>query len=126
MIEGPTGRRRWPCEVKARIVAESFAAGSRVADVARRHGLQPQQVTAWRRQARAGELVLPDTEECGFAPLVLEEPPVSAEEPPLSATIEIVVETVIVRLPSDSPPARVAAIAAALRSGLTAPGKRPA
>lgn len=122
MIEGPTGRRRWPREVKARIVAESFAAGARVSDVARRHGVQPQQVTAWRRQARAGELVLPDAEDLGFATLVLEEPLVSAEGPATSAPIEIVVETVVVRLPCDSQPARIAAIAAALRSGLTAPG----
>jgi hypothetical protein len=79
-------------------------------------------VTAWRRQARAGALVLPDAEDLGFAPLVLEEPPMSAEGSTTYAVIEIVVETVVVRLPGDSPPARIAAIASALRSGLTAPG----
>lgn len=44
------------------------------------------------------------------------------ELPPTCGAIEIVVETVVVRLPGDSPPARIAAISAALRSGLTAPG----
>ena len=51
------GRRRWPLEVKLRIVAESYVPGVRVLDVAERHGLRPNQVTRWRRQHRAGELV---------------------------------------------------------------------
>lgn len=123
MVEGPTGRRNWPREVKARIVAESFAIGARVADVARRHRLQPQQVTAWRREARTGKLVLPGDEELGFASLVLDEPPAPAVVvPPGCGAIEIVVEGVVVRLPGDSTPARIAAIAAALRAGTTAPG----
>lgn len=123
MVEGPTGRRNWPREVKARIVAESFAVGATVADVARRHRLQPQQLTAWRREARAGKLMLPGDEELGFASLVLDEPPASAvEASPVCDAIEIVVEGVLVRLPGESTPARIAAIAAALRAALTAPG----
>lgn len=51
------GRRKWPLEVKLRIVAESYVPGVRVLDVAERHGLRPNQVTRWRRQHRAGELV---------------------------------------------------------------------
>ncbi len=38
VVGGPTGRRRWPDAVKARIVQESFAPGARVSAVARRHG----------------------------------------------------------------------------------------
>jgi len=37
VIEGPTGRRSWPDDVKARIVLESFEAGARVNEVARRN-----------------------------------------------------------------------------------------
>ncbi|MCE6949530.1 transposase [Cereibacter sphaeroides] len=48
VISGPTGGRQWPDEVKARIVAESFAPGVRVGDVARRHGVLPSQLTTWR------------------------------------------------------------------------------
>ena len=32
VLEGPTGRRNWPDDVKARIVAESFQEGARVTD----------------------------------------------------------------------------------------------
>ncbi|RAI42259.1 hypothetical protein CH338_00450 [Rhodoplanes elegans] len=38
-VHGQDRRRRWSGEVKARIVAESFAPGAVVSDVARRHGL---------------------------------------------------------------------------------------
>ena len=42
-------RRRWSDEVKRRIVAESCAPGAVVSDVARRHGISPQQLSAWRK-----------------------------------------------------------------------------
>jgi transposase len=42
--------------VKARIVLETHEPGAKVADVARRHGIAPQQVTTWRRLARQGKL----------------------------------------------------------------------
>ena len=45
-----TGRRRWfSKDDKARIVEETLAPGAVVSDVARRHGLTPQQVFTWRR-----------------------------------------------------------------------------
>ncbi len=48
-----TGRRRnWSAEDKSRIVAESLTSGESVCAVARRHGLSPQQLFGWRRQAR--------------------------------------------------------------------------
>lgn len=48
-----TGRRRWfSKDDKARIVKETLVPGAVVSDVARRHGLAPQQVFTWRRQAR--------------------------------------------------------------------------
>ena len=51
VITGVGGRRAWSHEDKGRIVAESFAAGANVSAVARRYGLRPQQVYAWRRLA---------------------------------------------------------------------------
>jgi transposase len=48
-----TGRRReWPPEVKAAIVAESCWGQESVSAVARRHGLDPSQLFAWRQQHR--------------------------------------------------------------------------
>ncbi len=96
-------------------MAESFEAGARVNDVALRHGVAPQQVTAWRRDARKGRLALPVDEGTPFAALVMEEPPASTPPPPPSM-IEIEAGGVLVRLAGDAPAARVAEIAAALRA----------
>ena len=74
VLEGPTGRRSWPDEVKAQIVAESFEPGVKVSAVARRHGLTPQHLTGWRRAAREGRLVLPAADEAHFAQLVVGDP----------------------------------------------------
>lgn len=57
VIEQRCGRRTWPVETKLRVVAESYVPGASVGEVARRHGLQPGQVTTWRRLYRQGELV---------------------------------------------------------------------
>jgi transposase len=46
-------RRQWPDDEKARIIVESLRPGVNVSEVARRHGLSPQQLFGWRREARA-------------------------------------------------------------------------
>jgi transposase len=56
LITGAGRRRRWSSEDKARIVVESLADGVSVSEVARRHGLSPQQLFGWRREARASFL----------------------------------------------------------------------
>ena len=71
------GRRRWPDELKAQIVAESMVPGAVVTHVAQRHGCRPQQVWDWRRMARSGELVLPMSDTPLLVPLVASEPPKS-------------------------------------------------
>jgi transposase len=45
-------RRRWTEEAKRRIVEESFAPGATASAVARRHGLSPAHLFAWRRLSR--------------------------------------------------------------------------
>ncbi len=52
LITGTGRRRRWSSDDKARILMESFAPGANVSEVARRNGLSPQQLFAWRREAR--------------------------------------------------------------------------
>ena len=128
VLEGPTGRRSWPRDVKARIVAESFQKGARVCDVARRNGVAAQHLSTWRRQARDGKLALNIPDEAAFATLVLDDKPcapkaqpvaadaiVSVPTVPATAQIEIEASGVTVRLPSDSSPKRIADIAMALR-----------
>src|SRR5437899_10760710 len=44
-------RRRWRAEDKGRIVAESYAPGAVVSEVARRHDITPQHLFAWRKAA---------------------------------------------------------------------------
>ncbi len=131
VIEGATGRRRWPDAVKARIVAESFAHGAQVNAVARRHGLSPQQLTGWRRAARDGLLAIPAAlagdigDDPGFVPLAIEErleveggTGAAADVGPDRSPIEVAVAGVVVRLPAATSAGRIAEIAAALDGAL--------
>ena len=52
VITGAGGRRRWSDAEKARIVEEAIAPGCVVSQVARRHGMAPQHLFTWIRQAR--------------------------------------------------------------------------
>jgi transposase len=52
IITGAGRRRRFSRDIKARIVLESRAPGAVVSEVARRHGLTPQQLFGWRRELR--------------------------------------------------------------------------
>lgn len=64
-------RRRWSVEVKGRVVAESYAPGAVVSEVARRHDIAPQQLFAWRKEARSGRLALPvDATTPMFVPVI--------------------------------------------------------
>ena len=47
------GDGRWSADQKQRIIAESFAPGASVAEVARRYGLNANMLFTWRRRERA-------------------------------------------------------------------------
>src|SRR4051794_17619192 len=74
ILTGPGRRRRWSASEKGPIVAETLAPGTSVSEVARRWQVCPQQVFAWRREARAGFLALPaeatDLVRTSFVPIV--------------------------------------------------------
>jgi transposase len=121
VLEGPSGRRRWPDAVKGRIVAESYASDAPVSATARQHRLAPSQLFAWRRDARAGKLVLPGDDVAAFAPLMLEADAPSGSPPSGHGSddrIEIAVGPATVRLSSATPAKRIGALAAALASAL--------
>jgi transposase-like protein len=63
-------RRRWSDEEKGRIVAETYAAGVVVSEVARRYEISPQHLFAWRKAARTGQLALPGEEGSLFVPVI--------------------------------------------------------
>jgi transposase len=126
VVQRTRGYRRWPEDVKARIVAESFQSGARVVDVARRHGLAAHQLSDWRRRARQGELILPADAMAGvssdalpaFVPVSVEPedlgPPADADRTYGVITIEIGNDLAL-RVPGDVPAERAAALARALR-----------
>lgn len=86
-------RRRWTDEAKGRIVAESYAPGAVVSEVARRHDISPEHLFVWRKAARAGLLSLPADEAPAFVPVVSvigrETPPASTAGDRGGITIEI-------------------------------------
>ena len=70
VITGTGRRRRFSDDYKTRIVEETLAPGAVVSEVARRHGLAPQQLFGWRRQAR--QPISTDPAAPQFVPAVIE------------------------------------------------------
>ncbi len=121
-----TGRRRiWTTEDKASIVAESYEHGARVSHVARRHGLTPQQLFGWRREARRrgddNKVATP-----AFAPVIFDVtngasfPDVGGKTPEVVASphsIELDVKGSRVWIWPGANPTMVATIIGALKAG---------
>jgi len=110
------GKRDWPPELKARIVAETLIEGETVKAVAKRYELIPSTVSHWRRMARQGKLVLPNLDGIDFVPVEIEASvPVAQPSPVISSgKIDLIKGDVTVRLDAATPAARVAEIARAL------------
>ncbi len=122
VFTGAGRRRRWSCEAKARIVAESYATS--VGETADRYGLSKTQLFTWRREART-KLSAPT--EPLFTPVVVDPPP----EPPALASpktlrrrsrrggdggIELEIDGVVVRVGRRAQAKTVAAIIRALKA----------
>ena len=84
-------RRRWMAQEKGRVVAESYAPGAIVSEVARRNEMSPQHLFGWRKAAREGRLALPADEAPLFVPIVVasQKTGVSPKSAAPSITIEI-------------------------------------
>ena len=89
---------------RAVIVAESYEPGATVAGVARKHGIVASQLSTWRTAAKrkSGEDSSPAFADLSVMPDAL---------PTAFDGIEVVVGGVIIRLPKNTTPKRVADIA---------------
>ena len=123
VINGAMGRRRWSADDRARILEETLLPGAVGSVVARRHGLTPQQLFTWRREARKATEALP-----AFVPAVIvAEPPLAAERAPRrpergtrqrrAAAIEIDVAGARVTVENGASRATIAAVIDALKAG---------
>ena len=122
VFTGAGRRRSWSGEEKAAIIAESYDAGETVCAIARRHGLTPQQLFAWRRLARRSGSVLPTM----FVPAVLETkqpelpagaiPPRRARRRSKADGIELEIAGVEVRVGADAKPRAIEAVIRALKA----------
>ena len=117
VLDGPTGRRRWPDAVKVRIVAESLQPGARVCDVALKYGLIARHLSEWRGLARKGKLVLPVDADPAFVPLLVE-PMALPEEVIDAGVVKIEIAGAVLHVASGCSPERAAALAAALKRAL--------
>ena len=116
-VAGSGGRRRrWPDELKARLVAESHADGTKAGEVARRAGLHPSCLSQWRRQAREGALAMPDAGGVDFVEVEVAAAP--APDPDAGGWVEIVHGGTAIRLGGETPAERIAGIVHALNEGL--------
>ena len=105
-----TPRRRWSAAAKERIVAAASEHGVNVSAIARAHGLSPQQVFTWRRQAadRSGQKTAGTTGP-SFAMVALD----GAEA---GSIVERIVAGVTLRIGPAVPAARVQEILRIVRS----------
>jgi transposase len=123
VFTGAGRRRMWSVDQKAAIVAESCVDRASVCEVARRHGLTPQQLFSWRRQTREAARVLEEAAEPPlFVPALVEAPPEKlprraarlAEEP--APTIELEVEGLTVRVGRGAQAKIITAVIRALKA----------
>ncbi len=124
-----TGRRRtWSIEDKARIVAESLTDGESVCAVARRHGLSPQQLFSWRRQARQPLATTAGEDARLFVPAVVDVPLLArahrrrvrkraCRADGVSGIIELEIDGVMIRVGRGAEAKTVAAVIHALKAG---------
>ena len=105
VFTGAGRRRSWTAEQKAQILAESYESGEKVSAVARRHGLTPQQLFGWRRDARRAvsrRRVIERASSPVFAPVIVDAAQPSTQVPiapaQLSGSIAIEIGSTTIRI----------------------------
>jgi transposase len=108
---------------KARVIAETLEPNAVISEVARRHGLRPQQVFTWRRNAR--KLARSATQDCpAFVPAVVSAPEPAAMRPirpwkqavPDAGVIELEIDGIAMRVGRGADAETVAAVIRALKT----------
>jgi transposase len=126
VITGTGRRRRFSREDKARLVEETLAEGAVISEVARRHGLSPQQLFTWRRDARRASAAISEEEVAQFVPAIVDRPkaPCRRIRPPRAqgggndfGEIAIEIAGVTVRVGRGADVETVAAVVRALKAG---------
>jgi transposase len=127
VISGIGRRRSFSDEFKARVVEETLGRGVVVSQIARRHGLTPQQVFSWRRQAReasSGEIA---AEVPMFVPAVVGAAAPSGARPAgkpdrkrrgdnAGAMIEVEINGMVIRVGRGADAETIATVIAALKA----------
>ncbi len=111
---GVVRRRRWSDGEKGRIVAEAVAPGAVIAVVARRHELTPQHLSNWIKAAKQGRLALPGAGEIAFVPVVAAGLTGSGNAAAAGNPVEIIIGSVVVRVPSGADARTVETVLSAL------------
>lgn len=130
VFTGAGKRREWPPELKASIVAECCPGRERVSAVARRHGLDPSQIYAWRKEVRKQleakglSLLSAEPEVAMFVPALIGAV-TSAEPAPRRrshgrrraepAAVELVIDGVAVKIAQGADASVIGAVIEALR-----------
>ena len=121
VVIGSVRRRRWSAAEKAAVIRETLVPGARIADVARRWRMNPQQVYRWRhsegvtprmptRKRRAASPA--------FVPIITDAMPADAAAPAALATsvIEINLAGAVVRVVSGLDDAQLTVVLRAVRA----------
>jgi transposase len=132
IFTGAGKRRDWPPDVKAAIVAECCSGREGVSAVARRHGLDPSQVYAWRkdllRQLNDDKLAVSSTgaDVTAFVPAVIEPGAVPNPAPARrtsrrrrrapNAAVELEIDGVAVKIARGADAGVIAAVIEALKA----------
>jgi transposase len=108
-VSGAGHRRAFSAEEKDRIVAESYAGVESISAIARRHGVRPQQVFAWRHAARPAR---EDAGDPAFTPVIVD---VGTRFSDAARCIEVVIGAATVRVPAGIDAASLTAVLRAVK-----------